>query len=246
MTKLQTITAAELQTAQIPPPKQLVTGFLTSGLNIIAGAPKTGKSWLTLDVAIAVATGGKALGAWTTTKSDVLYLALEDTPYRLKSRLRALNKPHPTNLHFATAAPRLMDGGLDAIDTWMTHHPQTGLIVIDTLAKIADAKQTSNIYDEDAATGTAIHAIAHHHDIAITVIHHTRKQAHGDFLQSVSGSSGLTGTADTVAVLNRTRNDRQATLEITGRDILETTATLNWNTTNAGWIAQTGQRHITF
>jgi RecA-family ATPase len=240
---LQTITAAELQTAQIPPPKQLVTGFLTSGLNIIAGAPKTGKSWLTLDVAIAVATGRKALGAWTTTQSDVLYLALEDTPYRLKSRLRALRQTHPENLHFATAAPRLMEGGLEAIDTWMNTHPQTGLIIIDTLAKIADAKTTNNIYDEDAATGTAIHAIAHHHDIAIVIIHHTRKQAHGDFLQAVSGSSGLTGTADTVAVLNRTRNDQIATLEITGRDILETTAKLNWNTTAAGWIADTKPKY---
>lgn len=234
--KFTTTTAAELEQATLPPPKQLVNGFITAGLNILAGAPKTGKSWLTLDVAINVATGRKALNAWGTTHSDVLYLALEDTPYRLKTRLRALRQPHPTNLHFATSSPRLMEGGLEAIDNWMTEHPATGLIIIDTLAKIADAKTTNNVYDEDAATGTAIHAIAHHHNIAIVVIHHTRKQAHGDFLQSVSGSSGLTGTADTVAVLNRTRNDRIATLEITGRDIVESTATLNWNTNAAGWI----------
>jgi RecA-family ATPase len=240
--KLHTITAAQLEITPFPPPRQLVNGLLTAGLCILAGAPKSGKSWLSLDLALSVANGTPALGAYGVEQADVLYLALEDTPYRLKSRLRAMRKPHPVNLHFATSAPRLGEGGIEAIDDFVNANPGTSVVIVDTLAKISDAKTTNNIYDEDAAVGTVLHALAHHHNLALVVIHHTRKQAHGDYLQSVSGSSGLTGTADVVMVLNRTRNEQVATLEVTGRDILEATANLRWNTTAAGWLANTDFR----
>lgn len=246
MTTLDTITAAELQRADLPPPRQLVNGMLTAGLCILAGAPKTGKSWLSLDLALAISGNNKALGAYGVEHGAVLYLALEDTPYRLKTRLRSMRKPHPDDLHFATTAPRLADGGIDAINEFIERHPRTNTVIIDTLAKISDAKITNNVYDEDAAQGTILHALAHHHNIALIVVHHTRKQHHGDFLQSVSGSSGLTGTADVVMVLDRKRQEPTALLHVTGRDINETTINLYWNTQATGWLADTRPKPIHF
>lgn len=234
---MNTITAKDLANLDIPPPRQLVTGLITSGLNILAGNPKSGKSFLSLGIALSITNGKKALNAYSAEQTGVLYLALEDTRYRLKNRMRALGQPTNDLLHFATDLPRLGDGGLDMIDQFLHERPETGMVVIDTLAKVADPKTSGNVYDDDAALGGALHALAHHHDVAFLVVHHTRKAAHGDFLHMVSGSAGFTGTADVVMVLTRERGQNTATLEITGRDIMEAKANLRWLATGGGWSA---------
>jgi RecA-family ATPase len=234
---MNTITARALNELDIPPPRQVVNGLITAGLNILAGNPKSGKSFLALGLALDLTNGHKALGAYGAEKTGVLYLALEDTRYRLRTRVRALGLPPTDLLHFSTELPRLGDGGLDLIDDFIYEHPETGMVVIDTLAKVADARAGANVYEEDAALGGALHALAHHHDVAFLVIHHTRKQAHGDFLHMVSGSAGFTGTADTVLVLTRKRGENTATLEVTGRDILEAQVELRWVKSGGGWRA---------
>lgn len=234
---MNTITALELDHLELRPPRQLVNGLITSGLNILAGNPKSGKSFLALGLSLDLTNGRKALGAYGAEETGVLYLALEDTRYRLRNRVRALGLPPTDLLHFATELPRLGEGGLDLIDTYLHEHPEIGMVVIDTLAKVTDTRAGANVYDEDAALGGALHALAHHHDAAFLVIHHTRKAPHGDFLHMVSGSAGFTGTADTVLVLNRKRGENTATLEVTGRDILEAQAELRWVKSGGGWRA---------
>jgi len=233
---IHTITASDLMKLDLHPPKQIVEGILTAGLNILAGNPKAGKSFLSLAIAGAVSSGGRALGKIPTPQQGVLYLALEDTQYRLKHRLKSTNVDPNPNLHFATQLPRMSDGGIDAIHDWLNEHEGIGLVIIDTLAKISDPKSGNDVYGEDSAMGGALHALAHAHDIAILVVHHTRKQAHGDFLHMVSGSAGFTGSADTVMVLNRKRNETTATLNVTGRDILESQFDLTWYSLGGGWI----------
>jgi RecA-family ATPase len=233
---LNTITAAELARMDLKPPKQLVEGVFTVGLNIFAGNPKAGKSFALLGISLAVANGGKAFNRIPVEKASVLYLALEDNHYRLKNRLKALNQPAPENLSFVTSIPRLAEGGLLGLHAYLDQHPDTGMVVIDTLARIADPKVSGNIYDEDSGMGSSLQSLGLEHDVAVVVVHHTRKAAAGDFLHSVSGSSGLTGAADTVAVLNRKRNETTATLEITGRDIYESSRELHWYSPKGGWI----------
>ena len=80
--------ADELLAETFPEPRWAVPGVLCEGLNLLAGAPKVGKSWFALDVAVAVALGGEALGRFSVEPGDVLYLALEDTPRRMADRLR--------------------------------------------------------------------------------------------------------------------------------------------------------------
>jgi hypothetical protein len=88
--RLVTITAAELAERDFPPVAFVVPGYVAEGLTVIAGRPKTGKSWLALGWAIAVATGGVALGSIEVEAGDVLYLALEDNQRRLKKRLEQI------------------------------------------------------------------------------------------------------------------------------------------------------------
>ncbi|MGI8701240.1 MAG: AAA family ATPase [Nocardioidaceae bacterium] len=93
-------TAAELMACEFPEPRWAVPGIIAEGVTLLAGAPKVGKSWLALGLGIAVATGGKALGALDVMEGDVLYLALEDPPRRLQDRLAKV-------LSGATATGRL-------------------------------------------------------------------------------------------------------------------------------------------
>jgi len=81
-----TFTATELLDMELPEPKFAVPGILAQGLGILGGKPKTGKSWKVLDLGLAVAYGGRALGSIKVEQGDVLYLALEDTARRLQDR----------------------------------------------------------------------------------------------------------------------------------------------------------------
>lgn len=234
---LETITALALSELPLPEPRQVVPGLLTEGLNILAAPPKSGKSFLSLGISLALTNGKLVLDRIEAKQMGVLYLALEDTLYRLKNRIKGLHQPASDLLHLATRAPRLAHGALDHIDAFLAEHPEVGMVVIDTLAKISDQKTGGNVYDEDSAMGGALHSLAHHHGAAFLVVHHTRKAAHGDFLQAVSGSLGFTGAADTVLVMGRERSKTTATLEVTGRDIHESKWELEWYSGRGGWIA---------
>lgn len=243
---INTVTAHELEGLDLNPPKQVVEGVLTVGLNILAGNPKSGKSFLSLGLSLAIANGGRAFNSITVEKADVLYLALEDNHFRLKSRLKALGQGFPAGLSFATHLPRLGEGGLPGLHAYLDERPDVGMVVIDTLARISDPKTSGNIYDEDSSTGSGLQTLAMEHQVALVVVHHTRKAAAGDFLHSVSGSSGLTGAADTVMVLTRKRNEPVATLEVTGRDIHESSRELYWNSARGGWTVREAEQNQRF
>ena len=83
--ELKTYTMQELYEHPLEPMACLVDGLLAPGLYILGGSPKVGKSWMALQLCLAVC-GGKAFLGRATRKSEVLYLALEDGPQRLHSR----------------------------------------------------------------------------------------------------------------------------------------------------------------
>lgn len=83
--ELKTYTMQELYEHPLEPMACLVDGLLAPGLYILGGSPKVGKSWMALQLCLAVCGGGAFLGC-ATRKSEVLYLALEDGPQRLHSR----------------------------------------------------------------------------------------------------------------------------------------------------------------
>src|SRR5712692_7269943 len=113
------LNAVDLMALELPEPRWAVTGLLPEGLNIFAGRPKTGKSWLMLGTAIAVASGGRALGQVKVAQGDVLYLALEDSPRRLQERIGMLlgGAPPPALLDLSREWPR-GDAGVAEIEAW--------------------------------------------------------------------------------------------------------------------------------
>src|SRR5918998_5965423 len=103
-------TAADLRRKVFAPIKWIVPGYLAEGLTLLAGRPKLGKSWLALDIGLAVAAGRYVMGDILCEPGDVLALCLEDNERRLQRRIRkllgAFGNEWPARFQFATEWPR--------------------------------------------------------------------------------------------------------------------------------------------
>jgi hypothetical protein len=233
---LQTITASDLAAKCFPPIAYVVPNYIAQGLTVLAGRPKAGKSWLALSIAVGVAMGCRVLGSIKVEQGDVLYLALEDNQRRLQNRLnKLLPSPKPERLHLATECPRLDAGGLDAIEAWCVRVPKARLIVIDVLGKIRSERGPSeSLYDADYRSIEPLKSLADTHEIAVIVVHHTNKREElSDPFDAVSGTTGLTGAADTVLIL--ARDGLGITLYGRGRDIAEIEVALQFDSQTGHW-----------
>lgn len=214
------ITARALQSRVFAPVGWVVEGLLPVGLSILGGRPKMGKSWLALDIALAVARGGYVLSAEAPCiQGACLVLALEDTPRRLQARLRKLvpSGDWPTALSFVTevASGNTVE---TCVDHWISKAENPRLVVVDTLAKVRPPARP-NDYAADYAAIAGWKKLADRHDIAVVVVHHVRKGGADDPIEAVSGTFGITGAADSILVLNR--DGQGASLSGRGRDLEE-------------------------
>ena len=238
--KLQTISAVDLQNMHIPPPKYIVVGMLPQGLSLLASPPKYGKSWLVLDLCLSVAAGEMFLNHQTN-KSGCLYLALEDSEHRLKFRMEKLlnGEKAPEDLHYVIAAPDTQNGLIDELKSHMQEHPQTGLIVIDTLQKVRSAANgKESAYSSDYREIGVLKKFADEHAICLLLVHHLRKAADdGDPFNRISGTNGIFGSADTAMVLTRVnRNDEQTALSIVGRDVESSDTMIQFDKKTFRWL----------
>ncbi|GAA3308623.1 AAA family ATPase [Nonomuraea dietziae] len=217
-------TADELMAMTFPETKWAVPGVIAEGLNLLAGPPKVGKSWLSLGTAIAVAGGGKALEVIEVEPGPVLYLALEDTPRRLQSRMGKIlqGKPAPKDLTLATSCPTLPQGGEEAIARWLERNVGARMVVVDVFAKVRGITPPGlSAYDADYTAMGRAKRLADTFGVAVVLVHHVRKMGSDDFLEQVSGTNGLAGAADATLVLKRARGTADGVLHVTGRDVEE-------------------------
>jgi len=217
-------TGPELLAERFPPLRWIVPGLVPAGLTLLVGAPKIGKSWAALDIALAVAAGGRALGGIAVEPGGVLYLALEDGPRRVADRMRLLlgTEPASERFHCFTDWPKGTDAARAAWQ-WCTDHPGIRLLVVDTLARVRPPRtKGGNGYDEDTAALIPWQKLAERFKVAVALVHHDRKAGDGgDFIDAVSGTHGLAGVADTTLVLDRARMEDYGRLRLTGRDVQE-------------------------
>ncbi len=236
---LAVISAKELQQKEIAPPRFVVKGFLPQGLALLASPPKYGKSWFVLGLCLAVAEGKPFLG-WDTVQGGCLYLALEDAQWRLQDRMNQVlaGGEAPEGLYYATTAQSLDQGLLDQLEEHMVAHPDTGLIVIDTLQKVRGAGSgKENAYSADYREVGQLKAFADRHGVCLLLVHHLRKMADdGDPFNRISGTNGILGAADTAFTLSRKkRSDTKTTLSITGRDIESREVVLEFDNARKRW-----------
>ena len=216
---LPTISMNELyeNVYQSRPP--VIDGLLCSGTYLFAGAPKVGKSFLVAQLAYHVSTG-KRLWEYDVRPGTVLYLALEDDYQRLQERMyRMFGVEGTDKLHFATYAKQLGNGLNEQLDKFVQEHPDTRLIIIDTLQKIREIGGEAYSYADDYQIVGRLKQFADKKGLCLLVVHHTRKQPSGDKFEMISGTTGLLGCADGAFILQKEkRTDSAATLDVVGRD----------------------------
>src|SRR5262245_500707 len=214
-------TAADLQLMEFPPLQFIIPGYLVEGLTLLVGKPKRGKSWMAIQC----------------DEGDCLYMALEDSPRRMQRRIKQLLpnadewSPRLTLCH---SMKRLDRGGLDEIREWAGGVSLPRLAVIDTFTKVRPARDKNEApYDADYRAMSLLQELATELGIAIVVIHHQRKLESDDPLDTASGSTGLTGAADSVLVLGR--DGQGTTLNGRGRDIDDIEVAVSLDKTTGRW-----------
>ena len=215
---------AWLDAQTFPPLRYAVPGLIPEGSTLLVGPPKIGKSWFVLDLALAIAAGGRALGAISTGEPrHCLYLALEDGDRRLQDRCRKLldGQPIPERFHYLT---RVETGrAVETVETWTEQHPGASLVILDTLGKVMPpAMAGESAYQRDYRIGSRLKRVVDDRPgLALLTNHHDRKAEAADFVDAVSGTHGLAGSADSVLVLSRKRHEDDGLLQLTSRDAPE-------------------------
>jgi RecA-family ATPase len=215
-----------LDEQRFSPLQWMVPSLFPEGFSMLVGAPKIGKSWLTLSIALAKAAGGYIFGHIKVGRPQpVLLLALEDSDRRLQDRIRKLmpEAPIPPLLSYMTRVNP--DEVLATIWAWLQTVPATAkpLIILDTLGKVMPvALRGETQYQRDYKVSGALKAICDSRPgTGVIGVHHDRKSSAEDFVETVSGTHGLAGAADTIVVIKRPRNQTEGVLKVTGRDVEE-------------------------
>jgi AAA domain len=188
------------------PLRWVVPQYLVEGLTILAGKPKVGKSFLALDVAAAVASGGMCLGQQCE-QGDVLALFLEDSKRRLQRRLTTMlgvsKEAWPARLKYATEWPPLAEGGLDLIRAWVGSVPKPRLVIIDILERVRthNRSQQKTQYAADYEALATLQSLAAETQLSVLVLHHQRKMGAEDLIDTVSGTLGIGGAVDAFQIL---------------------------------------------
>ena len=233
---LHTLSMTELYDISFPPRTPVIDGLLYSGTYLFAGSPKIGKSFFMSQLGYHVATG-TPLWEYPVKRGSVLYLALEDDYGRLQGRLNQMFGVEAVDgLHFATRAKTLADGLNGQLEEFLQFHPDTRLIIVDTLQKVREMGNESYSYSMDYQNITALKLFSDRNNVAILVVHHTRKMEASDSFDMISGTNGLLGAADGAFILQKKkRTDPTATMQIVGRDQQDQELTLEFNQERCIW-----------
>ena len=217
---LPSLSMNELYEKVYPGKPPVVEGLLYPGVYLFVGAPKVGKSFLMAQLGYHVSQG-LPLWGYEVHRGTVLYLALEDNYPRLQKRLyRMFGVEGTEHLRFSINAQTLGGGLEKQLDGFIKEHPDTRLIIIDTLQKIREGGEERYSYASDYDVITKLKRFADASGVCLLLVHHTRKQQADDRFDKISGTNGLMGAADGAFLLQKERRtDSAATLDISGRDL---------------------------
>lgn len=216
---MKTVTMQELYQDIYSKKPPVIEGLLYQGTYLFVGSPKIGKSFFMAQLAYHVSTG-TPLWDYPVKRGTVLYLALEDDYRRLQERMyRMFGTDSTENLYFSVSSKPLGNGLTDQLSGFIREHPDTTLVIIDTLQKIREVDSDSYSYAKDYEIINQLKQFSDSWGICLLLVHHTRKQKASDNFDMISGTNGLLGCADGAFMLYKeTRTSNKATLEISGRD----------------------------
>ncbi len=237
--KLEPISARDVRRAKIRNPYWAVDQLVPEGLSVLASPPKCGKSFLVLQMGLAVASGTLFLNQ-ETLKGPVLYCALEDSLARLTQRLEVLEDDEckPDNLYILTDLPRLDDGGLAVLGEWIKENTPR-LIIIDTWGKTKplSPRKGENAFENDVRVVSEVKRVADRFEMSILLVHHLRKGGgkDQDWIEGISGSMGFQRQLTAYCPLNGNAEAVRESLGEPGEILrkIPTSALNGWNPAGA-------------
>lgn len=227
--------ADEILITDFPETQWSVEGLIPIGFGIIGGRPKLGKSFFGLQISCSVANGSDFLG-YQVNKGTVLYLALEDTPRRIKARLRKQNFPLSNSIHFVFDFPSFDDKGFEILEK-LAKSKAFNLIIIDTATRFLGRSDQMEIGEMSDKFGM-IQKLAQNNNITILCIDHFRKPTQSsepDPIDDLLGSTGKSAPIDLVIGIYRRRGELEAKLMVIGRDIEDQTIFMILNNGTCTW-----------
>jgi RecA-family ATPase len=211
---LPVVRAADIAEAAAAPRWLVDSLWARAGVGILGGAPKCCKSWLALEIAVAVTSGQRCLHRFAVGDSGpaLLYMA-EDAAPVVKARLCGICRHRGLDLnkldiHLITAAALRLDRAQDQSrlrDAVACYKPR--LLVLDPFVRL------HRIDENDAGQVSALlgylRELQRELDVAIMVVHHARKN--GSASQpghSLRGSGDFFAWADSLLYVRRQRAAR--------------------------------------
>ncbi|OJF75881.1 MAG: hypothetical protein BKP49_10510 [Treponema sp. CETP13] len=234
--------ANTIMNTKYPPQYFIVENLIpANGLILFAGPPKIGKSWLVLQLLLNIS-GGKDmfLGHKVMEYGSCLYLSLEDSASRIKSRIiKQGNEPGDNNLMFAFEW-RKNEQGVADINNFLSEHGDVKVVCIDTKGKFSEGRGEEG-FQNDYTWMSALKSVADKKKIAIILITHLRKRKPDeDMYEAIAGTVANMAAADTTIMLKRARNQNKGTLYLTSRDFPETEEDIFFDQNNCTWKTPNG------
>ena len=217
--ELRVLRAAEVAAPAPDQPRWLIESLWAAGaVGVIGGAPKCCKSWLALEMAVAVASGRPCLGRYAVGGvGPALVFAAEDGPLGARERLEQLAAARGAD--FPTLDVRLIVEPSLRLDferdqdrlraTVERHRPR--LLVLDPWVRLQRVHE--NDATEVSAVLSSLRALSRAFEVAIALVHHARKGPMEDGGQSLRGSSDFHAWGDSNLYLARRRDGLVLSIE---------------------------------
>jgi hypothetical protein len=189
--------------------KWLIEGlWAESAVGCIGGTPKSGKTWLALEMALAVASGRPCLGRYAVPKrGTVLLYAAEDRPQALRARAEELATARGVQLDrvpvgLITEPALRLDLNTHRLRLAATVEKlKPRLLLLDPLVRLHRSDENSSA-DISELLGY-LRALQRAHDVAVVLVHHVRKSGAGQPGQALRGSGDLHAWGDSNLYLLR-------------------------------------------
>jgi hypothetical protein len=234
----KTITDTELLAKDIPPVNFIIPGLLpATGLAVVGGSPKMGKSLMMTDLGLAISGGGRFLNVFDVGVREVLYLCLEDTEQRMQERIRTMQPdcPGSDRIHLAFDWEDNGDDTLGHLGSLLENHAEVEIVIIDTISRFSKSL-VGGQYTKQYEGFAGLKKFADTHNILIVIVHHLRKSKSHDPFEMLYGSNAMSGAADLIWILQRERGEDYAKLIVSGRDVPDQTLPLKLVESLLTWI----------
>ena len=234
---------------ELQPEKWLIDGFIPeTGLHLLMGAGKVGKSWFAFQCAQGVASGGFVLGKIPVKKSKVLYISLDDSWQVLLQRAKTLNFTKTGNniLVIEEIDRRVNHDVLYSLDELLKQDTSIRFVIIDTIQLFFEESVCLNEYCMLDNNLKGLRDIAYLRNVSILLVHNTNKSGRNEtfeFMERTLEKTGLTTACDTLIYLTKQRKERRASMFIIGRKIIEKEYTIRMDE-NCGWVLEGDKREV--